>query len=224
MDRLSSRLSIGDRLARLSTNWGLPDALARLGLADPSAPQRPGPHLGPPHPSPIAEEGGAGQAAEDCLQAGIEQQQKEQQQQQQQQVRQCSEALEAPQSAAGSKRLHRQSAQQHKHSAVSNAAKLLSESVLLQRRASDITGTGNGRDSEATARQTVAEHTTPGVPVSSSSPAGRAAFASIGNAQSSPSQGEMQRLAQGTVCAQAGIYMVHHRSSDNLGLGLDPKP
>ncbi|KAA6426763.1 MAG: Serine threonine- kinase haspin [Trebouxia sp. A1-2] len=34
MSRLSSRFSIGNRLARLSTNWGVPDALQRLGLVD----------------------------------------------------------------------------------------------------------------------------------------------------------------------------------------------
>ena len=37
LNRLSSRFSIGNRLARLSTNWGLPDALQKLGLVEPHA-------------------------------------------------------------------------------------------------------------------------------------------------------------------------------------------
>lgn len=53
MSRLSNRFSIGNRLARLSTNWGIPDALQRLGLADPSACL----HPAQPQQSPIAEEG-----------------------------------------------------------------------------------------------------------------------------------------------------------------------
>lgn len=56
MNRLSSRFSIGNRLARLSTNWGLPDALQRLGLADPSAPLHPAPPQPAPQHSPIAKE------------------------------------------------------------------------------------------------------------------------------------------------------------------------
>ncbi|KAL0034660.1 hypothetical protein WJX77_001494 [Trebouxia sp. C0004] len=56
MSRLSSRFSIGNRLARLSTNWGMPEALQRLGLVNPSAPVHLAqPHC-PPQQSPIAEE------------------------------------------------------------------------------------------------------------------------------------------------------------------------
>ena len=53
MNRLSKRFSIGNRLARLSTNWGIPHALQRLGLAEPSACL----HPAQPQQSPIAEEG-----------------------------------------------------------------------------------------------------------------------------------------------------------------------
>ncbi len=64
MSRLSSRFSIGNRLACLSTNWGVPDALQRLGLVDPSAPIHPArPHC-QPQQSPIAE-----QASEELEQA-----------------------------------------------------------------------------------------------------------------------------------------------------------
>ena len=257
MDRLSSRFSIGNRLARLSTNWGLPDALARLGLADPSAPLYPGPHLGPPHPSPIAEEGGegqeAGQAAAGRLQSGREQQQKEQQQQQQ--VSQSCNAREPPQLATGGKRLQRQSRQQLQQSAASNETQLLLNAPLVERGArNDVNGKGKGEgggdvatarqtaaddghgdgdaatarqtaagdghgDGDAAtarqtaaddgrgdrdvgaARQTSAENTGPEVPSSSSSPAGRAALASLGNAQSSRSQSELPRLAQ-CICLQ----------------------
>ena len=229
MDRLSSRFSIGNRLARLSTNWGLPDALARLGLADPSAPLHPGSHLGPSHPSPIAEEGSvgqeAGQAAGDSLQAGREQQQQEQQlqQQQQQQMRQPRKALEPNQSAVDGQRLQRRPAQQRNQSAASSEAKPLSESVLLEQRADNVNGNGNidaattrqtaandghgngggnGHDDDngggrvSTAKQTATDHTRPEAPASSSLPAGRAALASLGNARSSPFQGELQHPAQ----------------------------
>ena len=64
MSRLSSRFSIGNRLARLSTNWGVPDALQRLGLVDPSAPIHPAQPHRPPQQSPIAE-----QASEESEQA-----------------------------------------------------------------------------------------------------------------------------------------------------------
>ena len=64
MSRLSSRFSIGNRLARLSTNWGVPDALQRLGLVDPSAPIHPAQPHRPLQPSPIAE-----QASEEFEQA-----------------------------------------------------------------------------------------------------------------------------------------------------------
>lgn len=64
MSRLSSRFSIGNRLARLSTNWGVPDALQRLGLVDPSAPIHPAQPHRPPQQSPIAE-----QASEEFEQA-----------------------------------------------------------------------------------------------------------------------------------------------------------
>ena len=219
MDRLSSRFSIGNHLARLSSNWGLPDALARLGLADPSAPLHPGSHLGPPHPSPIAEEGSvgqeAGQAAGDSLQAGREQQQQEQQlqQQQQQQMRQPRKALEPNQSAVDGQRLQRRPAQQHNQLAASSQAKLLSGSVLLEQGADNVNGNGNidaattrqtaandghgnGDGDVSTAKQTAADHTRLEAPGSSSPPAGRAALASLGNAQSSPFQGELQPPAQ----------------------------
>ena len=55
MHRLSNRFSLGNRLARLSTNWGLPDALQRLGLAEPSAPLHPAPVQPGSLQSPIAE-------------------------------------------------------------------------------------------------------------------------------------------------------------------------
>ncbi|DBA71502.1 TPA: hypothetical protein ACH3X2_011289 [Trebouxia sp. C0005] len=64
MSRLSSRFSIGNRLARLSTNWGVPDALQRLGLVNPSAPVYPSQPHRPPQQSPIAE-----QASEESEQA-----------------------------------------------------------------------------------------------------------------------------------------------------------
>ncbi len=64
MSRLSSRFSIGNRLARLSTNWGVPDALQRLGLVDLSAPIHPAQPHRPPQQSPIAE-----QASEEFKQA-----------------------------------------------------------------------------------------------------------------------------------------------------------
>ena len=64
MSRLSSRFSIGNRLARLSTNWGVPDALQRLGLVDPSAPVYPAQPQRPHQQSPIAE-----QASEESEQA-----------------------------------------------------------------------------------------------------------------------------------------------------------
>ncbi len=64
MSRLSSRFSIGNRLARLSTNWGVPDALQRLGLVDPSVPIHPAQPHRPPQQSPIAE-----QASEEFEQA-----------------------------------------------------------------------------------------------------------------------------------------------------------
>lgn len=255
MDRLSSRFSIGNRLARLSSNWGLPDALARLGLADPSAPLHPGSHLGPPHPSPVAEEGSvgqeAGQAAGDRLQAGRQQQQKEQQQkqepqqqqQQQQQMRQPSKALEPIQSAVNSQRLQRRPAQQHNQSAASSEAKLLSGSVLLEQGANNVNGNGNvdatttrqtaaddghgngdgnghdddnGDGSVSTAKQTAADHTRLEAPASSSPPTGRAALASLGNAQSSPFQGELQHPARQTVCTQPGILNLDHYSGRSM--------
>ncbi|KAL0051746.1 hypothetical protein WJX82_001400 [Trebouxia sp. C0006] len=64
MSRLSTRFSIGNHLARLSTNWGVPDALQRLGLIDPSAPVYPAQPHRPPQQSPIAE-----QASEEFKQA-----------------------------------------------------------------------------------------------------------------------------------------------------------
>ena len=230
MNRLSSRFSIGNRLARLSTNWGLPDALARLGLADPSVPLHPGPHLGPPHPSPIAEEGSvgweAGQAAAGRLQAGREQQHREQQQQQQQQAPLFSHAREPIQSASGGKRLQTQSPRQHKESAASNEAMLLSKSVLSEQGASDVSGKGDGDVATArqtaaddgdgdgvgdedvgTARQTAAENTGLQVPASSASPAGRAALASLGNVQSSPLQSETPHLVQ-CICFQEGKHLL----------------
>lgn len=74
MSRLSNRFSIGNRLARLSTNWGIPDALQRLGLAEPSACL----HPAQPQQSPIAEDGpeaadqAADQAAEQEVAAGAD--------------------------------------------------------------------------------------------------------------------------------------------------------
>ena len=233
MDRLSSRFSIGNRLARLSTNWGLPDALARLGLADPSAPLHPGPHLGPPHSSLIAEEGSVGQktgqAAAGCLQAGREQQQQKQQQQQPL----FSHAREPIQSASGGKRLQRRSTQQHKESAASNAAMLFSEPVLSQQGASDVSGNGNGDvatagqtaaddgdgdgdEDEGAAKQTAAENTGLKMPASSSSPVGRAALALLGNVQSSPLQSELPLLAVATICTQPDIYIVDHYRSSSM--------
>ena len=216
MDRLSSsRFSISNRLARLSSNWGLPDALARLGLADPSAPL----HPGPAQPSPIAEEAGAGQEANQAAmdQAGSgEQQPQQQQEDQQQQLQPQPQEQQAPdayikldprQSIAGGKRLQRQSAQQHKHLSASNEGKLLSEAALVEKGSSDVSGKGSdgGEGDADAAKQTAAGHTDPAHPVSSSSPAGRAAFASLGNIQSSPLQSEVQNLAWATFCRQSGI-------------------
>lgn len=205
MDRLSSRFSISNRLTRLSTNWGLPDALARLGLADPSAPL----HPGPAQPSPIAEEGGVGpetdQAAVD--QAGLGEQQPQQQELQQQQVPDACRKFDPRQSTAGGRRLQRWSAQRQ-HLTSSSEAKLLSEAALGS---GDVSGNGNdnGDGNADAARQTVAGHTDRAVPGSSSSPAGRAAFASLGNIQSSPLQSKLPQLAQATVCRTLGITTLH---------------
>lgn len=219
MERLSSsRFSIGN-LARLSTNWGLSDALARLGLADPSAPL----HQGPAQPSPIAEEGAAGREANQAAvnQAGLGEQQPQQQKDQQQQLQpqpQQEQEQQAPdpyrklyprQSTAGGKRLQRRSAQQHNHLTASSEAKLLSEAALVEKGSSNVSGNGSDEgDSNAdAARQTAAGHTDPGAePGSSSSPAGRAAFASLGNTQSRPLQSKLPYLKQATVCR-------HHHSA-----------
>lgn len=191
MDRLSSRFSIGNRLARLSTNWGLPDALARLGLADPSAPLHPG-----PHPSPIAEEGGPVQQSD---QAAMEHQADvDELQLQQQQAPGGSEAWEPTHSAVGGNILQRQSTQQHRQLAACSEAGAFSQPALgMAHGTSDVSG--SGADDMSPTRQSPAGQTDPAAPASAPSPAGRAAFASLGNMQSSPLQSELQLLALATV-------------------------
>lgn len=171
MDRLSSRFSIGNRLARLSTNWGLPDALARLGLADPSAPLQPA-----LHPSPIAEEGSTPQDSDQAAMDHVDQSQS----QPQQEADRC-KAWEPKHLSVGGPSLQRQSPQQHKQPAASDEATSPSQQALTTQGASDLSG--NGADSVPPARQILANQTISAAPAS---PAGRAAFASLGNTHSSP--------------------------------------
>ena len=204
--------------------------LARLGLAEPSASLHTGPHPGPFQPSPIAEEGSGGQeadqAAEDCLQAGSAQQQlqegqqqqwqlqplqQKEQQEQQHQIPGAHMKLHPMQSATGGKSLQRRSARQRKHLTASTEAKLLSEAA---QKSVDINGTdiddGDGDGDAGAARHTAAGQTDlAAVPVSSSSPAGRAAFASLGNTRSSPLQSELPYLKHATVCRQLSTNTLH---------------
>ena len=203
MGRLSNRFSIGNRLARLSTNWGLPDALARLGLADPSAPLHPAPHQGPPQPSPIAEEGNAeeGNAEEDeaavtapaSAQSASHRVEIDTELQQQQlaaddiQSRQLSQQS----SLRGGRQLPRQSVHYQKHAARSAAPKPSPQPTAALQEVSDDSSSAEDQGTAATQLPAQANDGSPPGRNATS----RAAFASLGNAHTSPVQGELRGIA-----------------------------
>lgn len=198
MDRLSSRFSIGNRLARLSTNWGLPDALARLGLADPSAPLQPA-----LYPSPIAEEGSTLQDSDQGAMDHVDQSQSQPQPQQEADRR---KAWEPKHVSVDGPVLQRQTTQQHKQPAASNEATSPSQQALTAQRNSGVSD--RGADHVPSTGEMLANQTDSAVPASASSPAGRAAFASLGNTQSSPWRRSELSLPSGP-CSPASCMCPH---------------
>ena len=198
LGRLSNRFSIGNRLARLSTNWGLPDALARLGLADPSAPLHPAPHPAPPQPSPIAEEGNAdsdeaaitapesAESTSQYLEADTELQQQQQSTADDHSSRSCQQS-----SLRGGRQLQRQSVQCQKHAASFAAPRLSPPPTAAMRDSSD--DSSSVYDQEAAARQLPAQ--AHGVAPPGSNIATRAAFASLSNAPLDQMQSELRHIA-----------------------------
>ena len=206
IDRLSNRFSIGNRLARLSTNWGLPDALARLGLADPSEPLHPAPSHPQPQPSPITEETeGSSEAAADDVGNSVSdgddqaiqgsQEATGQQQQQQQQL----EAVHDNRPST--------SPQQSKQQIWQASSAFLKQRLSSQQSAAVPTPPHASSSASGMTPSAQLKPADVRTPPGRASAAGRAALGSLRNAQPSPAQSELSCTALARGIRQAVLVI-----------------